>query len=98
MSKTEQAVIIPSDPAVREELKRAIMDVSGQMTIAEGHKSVIKEGIDGIAEKFELPKKFIRKMARSYHMQNFDNQKSEFADFEELYEKVIEGVPSDEEK
>ena len=98
MSKAEKEVIVPSDPVNREKIKKALQSIGDEWAIIEGHKAVIKETIDAVAEEHELPKKFVRKLARSYHMQNFDNQRTEFADFEELYEKVIEGVPSDEEK
>ena len=51
---------------------------------------MVKETIDAVAEEHELPKKFVRKLAKTMYMQNFKNQEQEFEDFQELYEKVVE--------
>lgn len=88
--KTEKQVVIPSDPASREKIKKMVIEISNEMAVIEGHRGVIKDTIDVVAEEFELPKKFVRKMAVAYHRQNFGKQKAEFEDFEELYGAVVE--------
>lgn len=90
MSNTEKEVIVPSDPVSREKIKKALQLIGDEWSIIDGHKAVIKETIDAIAEEHELPKKFVRKLAKTMYMQNFKNQEKEFEDFQELYEKVVE--------
>lgn len=90
MSKAEKEVIVPSDPVSREKIKKALQSIGDEWAIIEGHKAVIKETIDAVAEEHELPKKFVRKLAKTMYMQNFKNQEKEFEDFQELYEKVVE--------
>lgn len=88
---TEQTVIVPSDPETRERLKKAIVDISNQWAIIEGHQAVVKEGIKSISEDYELPSKFISKLARAYHRQNFSSQQTEFEEFTDLYDAIIGG-------
>lgn len=90
MSKVEKEVIVPSDPVSREKIKKALQSICDEWTIIEGHKAVVKDTIDAVAEEHELPKKFVRKLAKTMYMQNFENQEKEFEDFQELYEKVVE--------
>ena len=90
MSKAEKEVIVPSDPVSREKIKKALQSIGDEWAIIEGHKAVIKETIDAVAEEHELPKKFVRKLAKTMYMQNFKNQEKEFEDFQELYEKVVQ--------
>lgn len=90
MSKAEKEVIVPSDPVSRAKIKKALQSIGDEWAIIEGHKAVIKETIDAVAEEHELPKKFVRKLAKTMYMQNFKNQEKEFEDFQELYEKVVE--------
>ena len=74
MSKAEKEVIVPSDPVSREKIKKALQSIGDEWAIIEGHKAVIKETIDAVAEEHELPKKFVRKLAKTMYMQNFKNQ------------------------
>lgn len=83
------SVTIPSDPAAREAILAVIKDISDQWAKIEGFNSYIKEAIDGAAEKHEIPKKYIRKLARAYHAQTFQKEKGEMEDFSALYEAVV---------
>lgn len=89
MSKVEKEVIVPSDPVSREKIKKALQTISDEWLKIDARKAVIKETIDAVAKEYELPKKFIRKLAKTMHMQNFGDQEKEFEDFQELYEKVV---------
>lgn len=86
----DQAVIIPSDPETRKKLKAAVVDISDQMEIIAGHRANVKTSVEAVAEEFELPKKFIRKMVRTYFAQNFNAAQAENEDFVELFEAVFD--------
>ena len=83
-------IIIPSDPKALQELKKVVEDISNQKTIIEGYQAIIKEGIDGAAEKFGIPKKYISKLVTTFHARNFNKTQKEAEDFATLYGKVIE--------
>lgn len=82
-------VTIPSDPKVRKAILDVIKDISDQWLKIEGFKSYIKEAIDGASEKHEIPKKYIRKLAKAYHTQTFEREMGEMEDFSALYEAIV---------
>ena len=83
-------VVLPSDPHARAEIKKAVMAISDEMALIEGHKGLIKAEVEAICAEYKLPKKFINKMAKAYHLKNLNEQKDEFEEFEEMYREVLE--------
>ena len=84
------SVVLPSDPHARAEIKKAVMAISDEMALIEGHKGLIKAEVEAICAEYKLPKKFINKMAKAYHLKNLNEQKDEFEEFEEMYREVLE--------
>jgi hypothetical protein len=81
-------VVIPSSPEDRSKIQSALKEISGAMTRIEGERDYIKESLAALEEQFELPKKYMRKVARIYHLQNINEVKSEVADIEDIYTAV----------
>jgi len=81
-------VIIPSSPDDRAKIQSAIREMSGAMTRIESEREFIKETLVALEENFELPKKYMRKVAVTYHKQNINKVKEEFSDIEDLYAAV----------
>lgn len=67
-----------------------LQTISDSYTRIEAEKDLIKEEIVGLAEKYELPKKLLNKMARAHHKQNFRETVDEADDFQNLYENIVE--------
>jgi hypothetical protein len=86
---TEMGVTIPSNPQDRAAIKAVMRDISDAMTMIEAKREFIKEELKALAEKYEMPVKLLRKMARAYHRQTFEKEKQEMEDFEALYESII---------
>ena len=59
------------------------------MTRKEAEQDYIKEAISAAAEEHQIPKKILRKMASTYHKQNFSEEKGTSEEFLTLYEEVI---------
>ncbi len=78
-----------NDPKVAEKVRKALQDISNQMTMIEGYRAAIKEAIDAVAEEFDVPKKLVRQMSRTYHRQTFETEVQEKDMFEQMYEKVF---------
>lgn len=87
--KIEQELIIPSSPKDQEKIRRVLQTISESYTRIESEKDLIKDEIDALAEEFKIPKKFLNKMARTFHRQNFDQQVGEQEDFTQLYETIV---------
>ena len=81
-------VIIPSSPEDRAKIQAAIREISSSMTRIEGERDFISESLAMLQEEFELPKKYMRKVAVTYHKQNLNKVKEEFSDVEDLYAAV----------
>lgn len=83
-------ITIPSSPADREKIRSVLRTVSESMTRIEAEKELIRDEIAALAEEFDIPKKFLNRMARTYHRQNFKDVVEEQDDFETLYETIVE--------
>ena len=82
-------LIIPSSPADRLKIRNSMAEVSNAYARIEGERAYIKEAIDLLAEDFELPKKYLRKVATAYHKQNIAETSEVADDVETLYDAVF---------
>lgn len=81
-------IIIPSSEEDRKTIKGAMEEISNSYTRIDGEKEFIKEAINELAEKVDVPKNILRKMARIYHKQNMTEIVSEMEDIEALMESI----------
>ena len=65
-----------------------IKELSNAMTRIESEHDFMKEAISDAAEKFQLEKKHVKKLATTYHRDNFNEQQSDFQEFDQLYTDV----------
>lgn len=79
---------LPSDPAARKAIKECMEEISGSMTRIEGERDFIREAIKNICEEHQLSKKTFRRMAKTYHKQNFSNEVAEHEEFEIMYQQL----------
>jgi hypothetical protein len=82
-------IVIPSNPTEREAIKSSMKEISDVMTMIEAKRQFITDEIKALSEKYKLPARFLRKMARAYHSQTFQKEKQEMLDFEALYESIV---------
>jgi DNA repair ATPase RecN len=81
-------VVIPSSPDDRAKVQSALKEISAAMTRIEAERDYINESLGMLQDDFELPKKYMRKVARVYHKQNINEVKNEFSDIEDIYTAV----------
>ena len=77
-----------SNPADRKAVYDAIREISNSMTRMEAERDLISETLKSVKDKFELPPKYVRTLAKIYHKQNFNQIKEEQSEVETLYEFV----------
>ena len=63
----------------------ALSEISNEMTIIDSHKEAIKDVIDALYDNFKIPKKVLRRMAKTHHKQSFQEEVTEDNEFEALY-------------
>lgn len=83
-------IVIPSNPAELKTIQAAIKEMSDCMIRIQSEREAMKDIVDDLVEKYELPKKYINKMAKVYFKQNFDKETVEHEDFADLYVAVTE--------
>ena len=71
------------------ELKGILTEISNSMIRVKSEREFIKEAIDAAAEKFQMNKKLLRKMAKVYHNNSFTDELMEMEEFQKLYESVV---------
>ena len=86
-------VIIPSSPEDRKKIRGALEEISNSLTRIEAERELIKEILQDVEDKFELPKKYTRKVAKIFHKQNFAEVKTDQEDLETIYETVTGPQP-----
>ena len=63
MSKT---IVIPSNPAELKTILNAVKEAGDCMMRIAAEREAIKDIVEDLAEKYELPKKFINKMIKNF--------------------------------
>lgn len=71
-----------------EKVLGVMKELSNAMTRVDGEKEFMKQAIKDAAEKYDIDKKHLRKMANVYHKNNFDEVQGESEEFCELYESI----------
>lgn len=84
-----------TDATAAKELYKVVRDLSDLMTIAASARESVTEAIKEAAEKHEIDKKQLRKIARVYFLQSFSKESAESEEFKNLYAKIV-GLPSED--
>lgn len=82
-------IIVPSSPVDQDAIFSVIKEISNSMTRAEGEKDYQKEAINELSEKYNIDKKYFRRMASDYHKDQFDQKAAEADSYEQLYETIV---------
>lgn len=85
-------IIIPSNPADRQDILRNFDEISNALVRVAGERDFIKETIAAISEKYDLPKKVLNKLAKIHQMQNIDAVQYESEAIIDSY-RIIAGKP-----
>jgi hypothetical protein len=81
-----------SSPADRKKIKDALQEISDSMTRIQAERDLIKDIVKEVADTHQLPKKYINKMARIFHKQNFQITQQEQDELESLYITIVNPV------
>jgi len=79
---------IPKDPAHRKAIYDCMREISASMTRTEAEREFIREAINNICDEYNLSKKTFRRMAKTYHKQNFNTEVEQHEEFETLYQTI----------
>jgi hypothetical protein len=85
-----QELIIPSNPQDLKDLKSEIDACVDAKVRMAGEQAFISECTKALAEKFEIPRKYINKLVNTAFKLNMDSVKAETDSLDELYTAVME--------
>lgn len=86
---------IINNPEERVAIFNAIKEISNSFIRSDAEKSLVLSIITEMSEKYNIEKKVLRKMAKTYYKSNFLEEKNAYEEFEDLY-TVITGETTDE--
>jgi hypothetical protein len=73
----------------KKELLGVLKEISNAMTRSDAERDFVKDAIKEAAEKFQMNKKILRKMAKVYHKNSFNDEVSEMEEFQQMYENIV---------
>jgi hypothetical protein len=72
----------------KAEILSCLNEISNSLTRIEAERDLIKEILERMQEEFEIPKKLSRKLAKTYHKKNYEQEVADQEDFNNVYESV----------
>jgi hypothetical protein len=87
---SNQVTALANNPVTRKQIKDGLVEISNALTRAEAERDLINNIIENVVADTGIDAKVYRKMARTYHKQNFKQEVEENRTFEEFYENVVE--------
>lgn len=87
---SNQVAALANNPVTRKQIKDALVEISNAFTRAEAERDLVSNIIENVVADTGIDAKVFRKMARTYHKQNFKQEVEENRAFEEFYENVVE--------
>lgn len=88
MTQQTTNIVVPSSPEDRRAIKNALQEISSSLTRIEAERDLIKDILQTVQDNQNIPKKYVRKLAKIYHKQNYNEVQQEQDDLETLYETV----------
>ena len=73
----------------KKDILGVLTEISNSMLRIKSEREYIKEAIDAAAEKYNMNKRILRKMAKVYHNNSFTDEVTEMEEFQALYESVV---------
>jgi hypothetical protein len=73
----------------KNKVQGVLNEVSNAMTRIAGERDFIKEAIKEAADKYQIDKKQLRKLAKVYHNQTFAAEVANAEEFQSLYETIV---------
>ena len=83
----QSPTIIAAD---REKIFGVIREISNAMIRIDSEREFIKEALADASEKYQLKKKFLSKLAKTYHKQSYQKEREDIDTFTDLYETIVE--------
>jgi hypothetical protein len=75
-------------PEAQKKIVGKLQEISDSFVRIAAERDLIKQTVEDISEEFQIDKKFVNKMARTYHKDSFAKEVTEKTEFEIIYETI----------
>ena len=82
-------ITVPSADSDRKVIYDAVKEMSDSMLRQDSERSLQKDICDRVKDEVGLEPKYLKKLAKVYHNQNFVQVQTEQDDFIDLYEAIV---------
>jgi archaellum component FlaC len=83
------SIIIPSAESDRKKIKDAMTEISNSMTRIDAEKDFQKAAVEDLSDEVGIDKKYLKRLANTYHKQNLVEVTTEADDLQSLYETCL---------
>lgn len=77
-----------TSPVDKKKILDAMREISDSMTRISTERDLVKDIVKEVSDNFQIPRKVVNKIARTYHKQNLTQEVQEHEEFVELYDSV----------
>lgn len=77
-----------TSPVDKKKILDAMREISNSMTRISAERDLMKDIVKEVSDNFQIPRKVVNKIARTYHKQNLTQEVQEHEEFVELYDSV----------
>lgn len=81
--------VMPSSPADRKAIMDCMEEVSNSKTRIEAERELIKEAINDLSKKYDIPKRLLNRLAKVVHKRNYHEELGVDNDFQHLVEILV---------
>ena len=91
-------LILPSGAKDQKAVRDAMIEIGNSLTMIDAQKDQIKDILEVVKEKYELPPADVRKVATAMHKMNVEKVQGKQDDFDALFEMVTKSFGSAEDE
>ena len=79
-----------SNPEDRKKFMNAVHEGSNSLTRITSERELLKDIVADLSEKFEMSKRQVNKIIRTYYKQSFTEETQSFEEFAEHYVSIVQ--------
>jgi S-adenosylmethionine synthetase len=82
-----------NSPEAKKRFNNKLSEISASFTRVEAERDLVKTIVSDLAEEFQIDKKIVNLLARTYHKSDFKEKVAEKTEFEIIYETITGESP-----
>lgn len=80
---------LPTDPNERQKLRSSLKEVTNSFARQDSEKDYVNESLKELKEKYDIPVKTLRSLAKIMYNQDMEEQEAELDTIKSMYESLV---------